>query len=106
MAEKNDLSKRVLTLKRTFDAPVQLVWEAWTQPEHIASWWAPKGMKVNVIEHDFTVSGKWKYVIPMPDGSEFISEGEYLEIIELKKIVTTANFIPMTEGVEMNIIFE
>jgi uncharacterized protein YndB with AHSA1/START domain len=106
MAEKIDLAKRVLTIKRTFDAPIQLVWEAWTQPDHIASWWAPKGMKTNVIEHDFKVSGKWKYVLPMPDGSEFISEGEYLEIIEFKKIVTTANFKPMTEGVEMHIIFE
>jgi uncharacterized protein YndB with AHSA1/START domain len=42
----------------------------------------------------------------MPDGSEFISDGEYLEIVEFKKIITTANFKPMTEGVELQVLFE
>jgi uncharacterized protein YndB with AHSA1/START domain len=106
MAEKNDLSKRILTLKRTFDAPVALVWEAWTQAEHIARWWAPKGMKVNVIKHNFKVGGDWRYVMPMPDGSEFISEGVYSEIVEFEKIVSSAEFRPMTAGVEIRAFFE
>jgi len=105
MAE-NDLSKRMLTLKKTFDASIELVWEAWTQPEHVAEWWGPKGMSINVVEHDFKIGGKWKYVMPMPNGAEFISEGEYLEIEKFKKIVTTANFRPMTEGVEIRALFE
>ena len=42
MSNMNDAKNRTLTLKRTFDAPVKLVWEAWTQPEHIINWWAPK----------------------------------------------------------------
>jgi uncharacterized protein YndB with AHSA1/START domain len=105
MAE-NDLSKRVLTLKRTFDAPVDLVWEAWTEPGHIAQWWGPKGMVVKVVEHNFKPGGKWKYVMPMPNGGEFISEGAYLEIVELRKIVTSANFRPMTEGVQLRALFE
>jgi uncharacterized protein YndB with AHSA1/START domain len=106
MSNMNDAKNRTLTLKRTFDAPVKLVWKAWTQPEHVINWWGPKGMKIEVIEHDFSVGGKWKYVMPMPDGSEFISEGEYLEIVEFKKIITTANFKPMTEGVEIQALFE
>ena len=44
MEEKNDLAKRILTIKKTFNAPVELVWEAWTQPEHLVKWWAPRGM--------------------------------------------------------------
>ena len=106
MSNMNDAKNRTLTLKRTFDVPVKLVWEAWTQPEHVINWWGPKGMKIEVIEHEFSVGGKWKYVMPMPDGSEFISEGEYLEIVEFKKIITTANFKPMTEGVEIQALFE
>ena len=105
MAE-NDLAKRTLSLKKTFDAPVELVWEAWTQPEHISQWWGPKGMPIKVVEHNFKVGGKWKYVMPMPGGGEFISEGQYSEIVELKKIVTSANFRPMTEGVEIRAPFE
>jgi uncharacterized protein YndB with AHSA1/START domain len=38
METKNEMANRVLMLKRTFDAPIDLVWEAWTQPEHIAHW--------------------------------------------------------------------
>ncbi|MEO0527189.1 MAG: SRPBCC domain-containing protein [Bacteroidota bacterium] len=97
---------RTVTIKRTFNAPVQLVWEAWTQPEHIAQWWSPKGMETKVIEHSFEVGGKWKYTMPMPDGKEFIAEGIYREIIEFKKIISSANFKPMTEGVEIQALFE
>ena len=95
-----------MTIERTFHAPLALVWEAWTKPEHIAHWWGPKGMKINIIEHDFSVGGKWKYTMPMPDGKEFITEGEYSEIVEREKIVTTADFKPMTEGVTLYILFE
>jgi uncharacterized protein YndB with AHSA1/START domain len=103
---ENDLAKRTLTLKRTFDAPVDLVWEAWTESAHIAQWWGPKGMAIKVIEHNFKIGGKWKYVMPMPDGSEFISEGKYSEIVEFQKIITSADFRPMTEGVELRALFE
>ncbi len=106
MSKLNNAENRTLTLKKVFNAPVKLIWDAWTQPDHIVQWWAPKGIKVSVIQHDFRVGGKWKYTMPMPDGTEFISEGKYLEIVEFKKIVTTADFKPMTEGVEMHILFE
>ena len=106
MKQTDDLQSRTLTIKKTFDAPVEIVWEAWTQPEHVAEWWAPKGVNVKVVEHNFKVGGKWKYSMPMPDGNEFISEGVYSVIVELQKIFTSADFRPMTEGVEMQSFFE
>ena len=106
MEKENDLAKRTLTLKRTFNAPVELVWEAWSNAEHIAHWWAPKGMKVNIVEHDFKVGGQWKYVMAMPNNIEFISDGIYSEIVPLKKIVTSANIKPMSEGIEIRALFE
>ena len=106
MENLNEVSKRILTIKRTFNVPRKLVWEAWIKPEHIVQWWGPKGMQIKVIEHDFKVGGKWKYVMPMPDGSEFISDGVYSEIVEPEKIVTSANFKPMTEGVVLQVLFE
>lgn len=102
----NNSENRTVTIKRTFDVPVNVVWEAWTQPEHIAQWWGPKGMKLRIIEHDFRVGGHWKYSMDMPNGMEFLSEGVYSEIIEFQKIVTSADFKPMTEGVELEILFE
>ena len=102
----DDLQKRTVTIRRTFDAPVELVWKAWTQPEHIAQWWGPKGMAINIVTHEFIEGGQWKYSMPMPDGNTFISEGKYTTIIEFKKIVTSANFRPMTEGVILEMLFE
>ena len=95
-----------LIIQRAFNAPINLVWDAWTQAEQIALWWGPKGMQTKVIQHDFKVGGSWKYVMTMPDGNEFITEGVYSEIVELEKIVSSADFKPMTEGVEIQALFE
>ncbi len=105
MNPKNE-ANRTVTIERIYDAPLALVWEAWTNPEHIARWWAPKGMNTRVIAHDFVKGGQWKYAMTMPDGNEFISEGTYKEILPMTKIVTLADFKPMTEGVELHILLE
>ncbi|WP_422103976.1 SRPBCC family protein [Winogradskyella sp.] len=102
----SDLANRTATIEKTFNAPLKLVWDAWTQSEHIVKWWAPKGMAINVIEHNFEVGGTWKYSMLMPDGNEFISEGKYTEILIHEKIVTQADFKPMTQNVEIQIHFE
>ena len=105
MSKANNATNRTLTIKKVIEAPVKLVWEAWTNSDHVVKWWAPPGMKINVVEHSFKVGGKWKYTMPIP-GNLFISEGTYLEIDPNKKIVTTADFKPMTEGVELHVEFE
>lgn len=106
MNENNKENNRTISLKRTFNAPIELVWKAWTEPEHIAEWWSPKGIKTKVIEHEFKIGGKWKYIMPMPNGREYIAEGEYKEIVEFTKIVSSANFKPMTEGVKIESLFK
>src|SRR5688572_27746611 len=106
MEKENDLAKRTVTIIKILNAPVELVWEAWTQSEHIVKWWAPKGMDLKVVNHQFKVGGHWKYTMMMPDGNEFVSEGVYSEIVQMKRIVTSANFRPMTEGVELRVLFE
>ncbi len=106
MKATNEIDERTITIKRAFKAPVKTVWEAWTHPEHIANWWGPQGMETKVVEHDFRVGGRWKYTMQMPDGNEFLSFGIYSLIVELEKVCTSANFIPMTEGVEIQALFE
>ncbi len=101
-----DKSNRTVTIKRTFSAPITLVWEAWTQPEHIAHWWSPKGITTKIIEHEFKVGGKWKFAMPMPNGQEFIAEGKYIDIVEFERIISLADFKPMTEGVEIQAFFK
>ena len=102
----SNLKNRTLSLEKIFDAPIALVWEAWTSSEHIVKWWTPPGMDLKIIEHNFKTGGKWKYTMTMPDGTEFISEGTYKEIVEMEKIVTSADFRPMTENVELHAYFE
>ena len=106
MENLNEISTRILTIKKTFNVPRKTVWEAWTSPDHIVQWWAPKGMKITVVHHEFRIGGSWKYTMTMTDGSEFISEGVYSEIIVPERIVTSANFKPMTEGVIIRVLFE
>ncbi len=105
MGDLNEIEARTLTIKRTFDAPRKLVWEAWTQPEHIALWWGPNGMKTHINQHDFRVGGEWEFIMKMPDDKDFISHGRYSKIERLELIQTSANFIPMTEGVTLEAIF-
>ncbi|MEM0940223.1 MAG: SRPBCC domain-containing protein [Bacteroidota bacterium] len=106
MEKNNNLNNRTLTIEKTFDIPIDLVWEAWTDSEHVAKWWAPYGMSLEVLAYNFTIGGKWKYAMSMPDGNQFISEGVFKEIVNKKKIISSADFIPMTEDVELHISFE
>ena len=99
-------ANRTLTIERTFNAPIELVWEAWTNPEHICRWWGPKGMETRVETHELKVGGQWKFVMQMPDGSDFIAEGQYQEINAPNRLVSSADFRPMTEGVILEVNLE
>ena len=104
MTDAAALEKRTLTINRTFNAPRSLVWEAWTQPEHLVNWWAPPGMKMTIEQHDFRVGGAWQYTMTMPDGRPFIADGVYSKIEPETLLESSANFKPMTEGVTIVVL--
>ncbi|GAB5409163.1 MAG: SRPBCC family protein [Balneolaceae bacterium] len=81
-----------IIITRVFNAPLELFYKVWTEPEHIASWWGPEGFTTRVEEYDFRVGGKTKYVMTGPDGTEYPVTGKFLEIIENEKIVSTDEF--------------
>lgn len=104
-----------LVIERVFDAPLTLVWKAWTDPAHIARWWGPKGFSTRVEALDFRVGGRSRYVMIGPDGAEYPAEGTFLEIVPFKKIVSTdefgADFKPpetkqLPSGMIMTVTFE
>jgi uncharacterized protein YndB with AHSA1/START domain len=101
-----DFLKRTVQIKRVFDAPIDLVWEAWTKPEHIVQWWNPKGSDTIIEKHDFVIGGEWKYSMMMPNGRPFIAQGEYIDIVFHERISSIADFKPMTEKVEIQSIFK
>ena len=88
----NTTSSKDLVIIRVFDAPVELVWKAWTDPKEIKKWWGPKTFTTPVIRTDFRVGGKYLYCMRAPDGKDFWSTGVYLDIVPMKRIVCTDSF--------------
>jgi len=97
MAEKSssavtESAERELVITRIFDAPRDLVWKAWTNPEHLKRWWGPKNFTAPVCKMDFRVGGKYLFCMRSPEGRDFWSTGVYKEIIPLERIVCTDSF--------------
>jgi uncharacterized protein YndB with AHSA1/START domain len=86
----NETERMVIT--RVFDAPRELVWEAWTDPKYVMQWWGPKGFTSPVCRIDFRVGGKFLCCMKTPDGQEFWNGGEYHEIVPREKIVYSMYF--------------
>jgi uncharacterized protein YndB with AHSA1/START domain len=82
-------SEQDLVITRVFDAPRKLVWEAWTDPEKLKHWSAPKGFTLPVSEGDLRPGGKWRACMISPDGKELWLSGEYREIVEPSRLVFT-----------------
>ena len=62
---------RELTISRLINAPQELVWEAWTNPEHIRHWWGPVGFSCTISKMDLTEGGEWEFVMHGPDGKDY-----------------------------------
>jgi uncharacterized protein YndB with AHSA1/START domain len=69
-----------LTFERTFDAPRELVWKAFTDPAIVPRWWGPHGTTTTVVEMDVRPGGAWRYISSAPDREDVAFFGEYLEI--------------------------
>ena len=69
-----------LTFERTFDAPREKVWEAFTNPELVPRWWGKHGTTTIVEEMDVRPGGKWRYISRASDREEVAFYGEYLEV--------------------------
>ena len=81
-----------LTITRTFKAPRELVFEAWTQPQHFAEWWGGKQVVVpaDSIEMDVRAGGTWKATMVLPENSGEINwVGEYVEVDPPERLVLT-----------------
>ncbi len=99
--EKSNVSanplEREVVLTRLFDAPRELVFEAWTKSEHLQRWWGPHGFTNPVCEADARLGGAWKIVMRGPDGTEYPCGGVYREIAPPERLVFT-NIATDAEG--------
>lgn len=86
-----------LVIERIFNAPRELVWKAWTDPEMLKKWWGPKEFSCPFASIDLRVGGKFLHCMQSPDGPEIWakgiwSTGEFREIVEPEKLVMTDSF--------------
>ncbi len=92
---------REIVMERTFDAPRELVWKLWTDPELIPHWWGPKEYKTTVEKMEVRPGGVWRFIQRDPSGNEYAFSGEYREIVPPSRIVHTFNFEPIGPGHEL-----
>jgi uncharacterized protein YndB with AHSA1/START domain len=106
---ENTKNRELLTTA-TFNAPLVLIWEAWTNADKIVHWWGPDGFTATIHQMDFREDGEWKLTLHGPDGTNYPNRSIYREIIPLKKIVfehfnphfiTTVLFESVEDGTEI-----
>lgn len=85
-------SDREIVLSRVFDAPRELVFEAFSKPEHVAHWWGQKNSTLASCEIDFRPGGTWRFVERDANGNEFGFHGEIRDIAPPERIVQTFEF--------------
>jgi uncharacterized protein YndB with AHSA1/START domain len=78
-----------ILITREFDAPKELVWRAYTEPELVRRWWHANCGEMTVCDIDLRVGGRWRYAMVTPDGSEVAFHGEYREVVPSERIVST-----------------
>jgi uncharacterized protein YndB with AHSA1/START domain len=95
-------SEHEISLSRDFDAPRELVFEAFSKPEHVARWWGQKDSTLPVCEMDFRPGGAWRFVEHAADGNDYGFRGEYRDIVRPERITWTFEF----EGAPGHIVVE
>jgi uncharacterized protein YndB with AHSA1/START domain len=76
-----------LKLTRVYDAPVRVVWDAWTDTEQVAKWWGPRGFTITTHSKDLRPGGHWAYTMHGPDGTDYENKTIYHEVEECAKLL-------------------
>ena len=76
-----------IIISRTFAAPRELVWLAWTDPNHVGHWWGPAGFTTTTHSMDVRPGGSWRYTMHGPDGRDYGNRIDYLEIDKPSRLV-------------------
>ncbi len=91
-------SDREFTTVRVFDAPRELVYQAWTVAQRLARWWGPKGFTNPVVEVDLRPGGAHRIVMRGPDGTDYPMKGFYREVVHNERLVLTNDLSEQPES--------
>lgn len=77
---------KTLTVKRTLNAPGELVWEVWTKPEHIVHWWGPTGFTTTSRQMNLQPGGTWKFMMHGPDGRDYPNKIIFIDVVKPERL--------------------
>ena len=83
-----------LVLEREVDVPRELVWAAWTRPEHLRKWFVPRPWSITKCEVDLRPGGAFHFTMRSPEGQEFPNVGCFLEVVPNEKLAWTDALLP------------
>jgi uncharacterized protein YndB with AHSA1/START domain len=87
MSAKGEVvGEREIVITRTFDAPREAIWAAWTDAKHLDQWWGPNGFRNETHAMDFRVGGIWRYTMHGPDGTDYPNWIRYREIVRFSRL--------------------
>ncbi len=87
LEQTNDAAERELISSRLLDAPRDLVFRAFTDPDHLRQWWGPRGFNNTFLEFDPRPGGVWQFVMHGPNGTDYPNRHIFLEIVKPERIV-------------------
>lgn len=76
-----------IVITRVFDAPRDLVFDAWTKEEHLSKWWGPQGFTMTTQQFDMKPGGTWEFIMHGPDGVDFPNTNVFVEVVKPERIV-------------------
>jgi uncharacterized protein YndB with AHSA1/START domain len=82
-----DEQGREIILTRVFDAPRELIWDAWTDPKQIVKWWGPRGFTTTIHEMDVRLGGILRLTMHGPDGTDYPTECVFIDVMKPERIV-------------------
>lgn len=80
-------SDQAIVITRLYDAPRELIWQTWTEPEHVKQWWGPDGFTLTIHEMDVRPGGRWHFHMHGPDGTDYLNQIVYVEVVKPERLV-------------------
>jgi uncharacterized protein YndB with AHSA1/START domain len=85
--DKTNTADREIVTTRVLNAPRELVFKAWTDPDQLVQWWGPKGFTNTFHEFDMRPGGIWRFVMHGPDGVDYQNKSVFVEVVNPERIV-------------------
>ena len=97
---------QTIIISRRFNAPPEIVFRAWSDPELVKRWWAPLALGVSMVscQADVRVGGRYRYVLQNPDGGQVAFSGEYTEVAPSSRLAYYQVFEPMADAGVANLV--